>query len=69
MKTLLILAAAAALTLLLSPSARRAVVQPIFNSPHGPRLPRRLQEYADRPLPPAYAGPKFITYRNGVPTS
>jgi hypothetical protein len=59
---------AAALTVALSPSARSASLRAIFDNPRGPRLGRRLQEYADRPLPAPYSGPKYVTYHSGRPT-
>jgi hypothetical protein len=62
-----VIVGAGALTLLLSPTARRTTLQAIFNSDHGVHLPRWVDEYADRPLPPPYTGPKYRTWKNGVP--
>lgn len=56
---------AAALTIILSPSRRNRALQAVFNG-KGIRLPARLNAYADRPLPPAYVGPKMYTFKNGV---
>ena len=30
------------------------------------RIPHYVDQYAEHPLPAAYAGPKFHTYENGV---
>lgn len=54
------------LTLLLSPSVRNNALQAIFNNKLGLRLPKRLDAYADRPLPPAHTGFRERTWKNGI---
>lgn len=60
MRWLIAILVAAALTVVLSPSVRNASLRAIFDSEKGPHLTKRLQEYADRPLPAPYLGPRYF---------